>query len=147
MGLEKHVDQVLKETGIDENKWTWENGLLVVNGDDADAIMQALDDSNEFGPTTYDQELQKIEIGNFNEERHNKDGEPVEGKKVLKNGKPLVKMVGEDGNVYAIISRVVKALDGVGMKQKSDDFLIESTKKSQTYDGVIQLVYEYCEVE
>ena len=147
MGLEKHVDQVLKETGIDENMWTWENGLLVVNGDDADAIMQALDDSNEFGPTTYDPELQKIEIGNFNEERHNKDGEPVEGKKVLKNGKPLVKMVGEDGNVYAIISRVVKALDGVGMKQKSDDFLIESTKKSQTYDGVIQLVYEYCEVE
>jgi hypothetical protein len=60
--------------------------------------------------------------------------------------KPKCKLVGEDGNVFAIIGRVSRALKTAGQRTKADEF----TKKafgSGSYDEVLRLAMEYVEVE
>ena len=54
--------------------------------------------------------------------------------------KPKVKLIGEDGNVFAIIGRCVKALrtkDG----KKAREFQ-EKALRSSSYDEVLQLAME-----
>ena len=60
--------------------------------------------------------------------------------------KPTCKLVGEDGNVFAIIGNVSKTLKRADMRTEAEEF----TKKafaSRSYDEVLQLVMEYVEVE
>jgi len=57
-----------------------------------------------------------------------------------------VKLVGEDGNVFAIIGRVSKALRKAGMSDKANEFW-ERAMNSASYDEVLMLVGEYVEVE
>ena len=59
--------------------------------------------------------------------------------------KPKCKLVGTDGNVFAIIGNVSKTLKRAGMADKAKEF----TKKafaSGSYDEVLQLCTEYVEV-
>lgn len=61
------------------------------------------------------------------------------------DGKPECKLVGEDGNVFAIIGRVRAALRRAGLRDKMEEF----TKRAQaakSYDEVLQLCFEYVEV-
>lgn len=60
--------------------------------------------------------------------------------------KPTVKLVGEDGNAFAIIGRCRKALKRAGateeqLKEFSDDAM------SGDYDHVIQTAMKWCDVE
>jgi hypothetical protein len=59
--------------------------------------------------------------------------------------KPEVKLVGEDGNVFNVIGRVSKALKGAGMKAESAEFTAKAFA-SESYDAVLRLAMEYCEV-
>jgi len=58
--------------------------------------------------------------------------------------KPKVKLVGEDGNVFAIIGRCSQALKKAG--QDPTEF---NTKclQAHSYDEILRLAMQYCKVE
>ena len=59
--------------------------------------------------------------------------------------KPEVKLVGEDGNAFAIMGRVTKALRRAGAdKEYLDKYQKEAT--SGDYDHLLQVTMEYVEV-
>jgi len=60
--------------------------------------------------------------------------------------KPSVKLVGEDGNVFAIIGRVRKALVYDGQRERAAEWVRRATSAG-SYDEVLQLVFEYVEPE
>lgn len=60
--------------------------------------------------------------------------------------KPIVKLIGEDGNVFNIIGKVSKGLKRAGLKEQAEEFQTRAFK-SGSYDEVLQLVMEYVEVE
>jgi hypothetical protein len=59
--------------------------------------------------------------------------------------KPIVKLTGEDGNVFSIIGSVSGALKKAGQADKAKEF-IEKAFESENYDAVLRLATEYCEV-
>jgi hypothetical protein len=60
--------------------------------------------------------------------------------------KPKVKLVGEDGNVFNIIGRVLRALNQAGLSDKAQEFQRRALA-AHSYDEVLQLAMEYTEVE
>ena len=56
-----------------------------------------------------------------------------------------VKLVGEDGNAFAIIGRVCRALREGGRADLIESFKQEAT--SGSFDQLLQTVMAYCEVE
>lgn len=60
--------------------------------------------------------------------------------------KPTVQLIGEDGNVFAIIGRVSKALKRAGQREKAKEFT-DKAMKSGSYDEVLRLCMDYVEVE
>lgn len=60
--------------------------------------------------------------------------------------KPVVQLSGEDGNVFSIIGRVSKALKRAGQADKAKEFS-EKAMNSESYDAVLQLCFDYVEVE
>ena len=56
-----------------------------------------------------------------------------------------VKLVGEDGNAFAIMGRVRKALIQAGHKELAEQYLKEAT--AGDYDHLLQVTMEYVEVE
>jgi hypothetical protein len=59
--------------------------------------------------------------------------------------KPKCKLVGTDGNVFAIIGNVSKALKKAGMRDKASEFQ-QRAFKSGSYDDVLILCHEYVEI-
>jgi hypothetical protein len=57
--------------------------------------------------------------------------------------KPVVKLSEEDGNVFSIIGRCARALKPSG---KADEFR-QKAMSAGSYDEVLRLAMEYCEVE
>ena len=55
--------------------------------------------------------------------------------------KPKCQMVGEDGNVFAIIGRVSKALRNDGQPSRADQW----REQCKSYDDVLILVHDYVE--
>ena len=59
---------------------------------------------------------------------------------------PTVKLVGEDGNGFAIMGRVIKALQRAGAdKEYTDKYMDESM--SGDYDHLLGVAMEYVNVE
>jgi len=56
-----------------------------------------------------------------------------------------VKLVGQDGNAYAIMGRVMKALRKAGHEDLANKFKEEAM--SGDYDHLLQTAMEYVEVE
>jgi hypothetical protein len=57
-----------------------------------------------------------------------------------------VKLVGEDGNAFAILGRVVRAMQKAGLsEQQRKEFLDEAT--ASNYDHLLQTVMKYVTVE
>jgi len=52
---------------------------------------------------------------------------------------------GEDGNVFSIIGRCGKALKNAGQIDKAREFSAKAMK-SDSYDEVLRLAMEYCDV-
>ena len=60
--------------------------------------------------------------------------------------KPVVKLVGTDGNAMALVGKARNALQRAGWKQKQlSAFITEAL--SGDYDHVLQTIMKYCEVE
>lgn len=60
--------------------------------------------------------------------------------------KPIVELVGQDGNVFNIIGRVTKALKRAYLPQKAKEFQ-EKALSCGSYDEVLVLLNRYVEVE
>ena len=93
MGLESHVDRVLKEEGIPTDVYYWRNGLNISSDSHwlreniARIIMKALDASNQFGPTRYNKETRKIEFGVFGDFFSGEKNEYTQYREDFKNWK------------------------------------------------------------
>lgn len=63
----------------------------------------------------------------------------------MEREKPKVKLVGEDGNAFAIMGRVGKALRRAGYTQEEiDEYQNEAT--SGDYDNLLRVTMEYVDV-
>ena len=58
----------------------------------------------------------------------------------------MIRLVGEDGNVFSVIARVSKALKRAGMPEKAEEFRAKAMK-AESYDAVLRLCMDYVEVE
>ncbi len=64
----------------------------------------------------------------------------------MKKTKPVVKLIGEDGNAFAVLAAARKAIKKAGWgKKEIEDFLEEAM--SGDYDHLLQTIMKYCEVE
>jgi len=59
--------------------------------------------------------------------------------------KPKVKLVGEDGNAFAILGRVKRALVKAGMQEEAKAFMEEAT--AGDYNHLLATVQKYVDVE
>jgi len=59
--------------------------------------------------------------------------------------KPICKLVGTDGNVFAIIGRVREALRRAGQAERASEF-VKRSFRAGSYDEVLRLCMEYVEV-
>lgn len=60
--------------------------------------------------------------------------------------KPVVRLSESDGNAFMIIGACSKALKKAKLSDKADEFK-HKAQGTKSYDEVIQLAMEYCEVE
>ena len=60
--------------------------------------------------------------------------------------KPACKLIGEDGNVFAIIGNACRALKRAGQPEKAKEFQ-ERAFKAHSYDEVLVMLDQYVEVE
>ncbi len=56
-----------------------------------------------------------------------------------------VRLVGEDGNAFAILGRVSKALREAGREDLADEYLTEA--RTGDYDHLLQVTMQFVEVE
>lgn len=61
------------------------------------------------------------------------------------DAKPVVRLIGDDGNVFAIMGRVRKALADAGRDERASECLKRMTAAG-SYDEALGIVFEYCEV-
>ena len=61
------------------------------------------------------------------------------------SAKPICKLVGTDGNVFAIIGRVREALRRAGQAERASEF-VQRAFRAGSYDEVLRLCMEYVEV-
>ena len=59
--------------------------------------------------------------------------------------KPECKLVGTDGNVFAIIGKVSGALKRAGYRDKAEEFS-NKAMDSESYQAVLQLCFKYVDV-
>lgn len=59
--------------------------------------------------------------------------------------RPPCRLVGEDGNVFAVIGRVSRALRGAGQADRSREF-VERAFAATSYDEVLEMVHDYVDV-
>jgi hypothetical protein len=81
-GLEKHVQEILDAGGINRHTWDWsgDSTLVVSDTEQAKEIMHVLDVSGEIGPTSYDEETNRVSFGEFTRESKLSEMElPTEG--------------------------------------------------------------------
>ena len=57
----------------------------------------------------------------------------------------IVKLLGEDGNAFAILGKVRKALDKAGYKEEAKSYMKEAIMGD--YDHLLRVTAEYVEVE
>ncbi|WP_088076876.1 hypothetical protein [Litchfieldia alkalitelluris] len=62
------------------------------------------------------------------------------------HGKPICKLVGEDGNIFWILGRVNRALKENGKADEAKE-VSERVLASGSYDEALQIMMEYVEVE
>lgn len=64
----------------------------------------------------------------------------------LKESKPTIKLVGENGNIFNLIGIASKALKEEGQHDKAKE-MSEKCMTSESYEEALGIIMEYCEVE
>jgi len=59
--------------------------------------------------------------------------------------KPVVKLIDEDENAFAVLAKVNTALKKAGMEKEAKEFMAEATLGG--YDHLLQTVIDYVEIE
>lgn len=59
--------------------------------------------------------------------------------------KPKCKLIGTDGNVFAIIGKVSKTLKEAGQPERAKEF-VERATSAHSYDEVLAMLDDYVEV-
>jgi len=62
------------------------------------------------------------------------------------DSKPTCKLIGEDGNVFAVIGKVARCLKTAGQKEQAKEFTNKAFA-AHSYGEVLALCAEYVEVE
>jgi len=62
-----------------------------------------------------------------------------------KSDKPVVKLVGTDGNVFALIGKCSQSLKSVGKKDEAKE-MSSRCFGAQSYSEALCIMMEYCEV-
>jgi len=60
--------------------------------------------------------------------------------------KPVVKLIGEDGNIFLILGKCTKELKRNGLIKEAKE-LTEKIFKASSYDEALQICMEYVEIE
>jgi len=60
--------------------------------------------------------------------------------------KPTCKLIGTDGNVFAIIGKVSKTLKQAGLREEAKEFL-EKAVSAHSYDEALRLCCDYVKVK
>jgi len=58
--------------------------------------------------------------------------------------RPKVRLVGTDGNAFAILGKVSKALQAAGLNDEAKAFMTEAM--SGDYDNLLRTAMKYCDV-
>ena len=61
-------------------------------------------------------------------------------------GKPYINLIGEDGNIFAILGRASRALKQAGMADQTKEMFIRVTSCG-SYDEALNIISEYVETE
>ena len=61
-------------------------------------------------------------------------------------GKPSCKLIGTDGNIFALAARTSRALKNAGMKDKADE-MYSRIKGAGSYDETVNIIVEYMDAE
>ena len=64
----------------------------------------------------------------------------------METTKTTVELIGQDGNVFSIIGQISKALKRAGRREDAAEFT-QRAFACGSYNEVLRLVFEYCEVE
>lgn len=65
----------------------------------------------------------------------------------VKEPKPKVTLIGQDGNAFFVIGNVIKHLRKSGLYNVDEIKEIQTEMMSGNYDKVLQTAMKYCEVE
>ena len=68
--------------------------------------------------------------------------DPPAGKQEARPEKPSVKLVGTDGNIFAVVGRCARALREAGQADKAKD-LTEAVSKARSYDEALGICMQY----
>ncbi len=60
--------------------------------------------------------------------------------------KPLIKLVGEDGNIFSIMGRTRKALNRAGLREAATEYT-ERVTRCGSYDEALMITLEYVDEE
>lgn len=61
-------------------------------------------------------------------------------------GKPYINLIGEDGNIFAILGRASRALKQAGMADQTKEMFSRVTSCG-SYDEALNIISEYVETE
>lgn len=62
-------------------------------------------------------------------------------------GKPVAKLIGQNGNVFNLIAICRRALINVGQDDKASEMINRITNQAKSYDEALQIMMDYVDVE
>ena len=62
------------------------------------------------------------------------------------NEKPSCKLIGENGNIYNLMSIASRALRENGQSEQADEMFERITKTAESYEQALGIIMEYVEV-
>lgn len=60
--------------------------------------------------------------------------------------KPKCKLIGEDGNIFNLMSIASRTLKRAGLEEEAKE-MVDRIFKSESYDRALQIIMDYVEVE
>lgn len=61
--------------------------------------------------------------------------------------KPVVKLVGQDGNIFNLMGIASKELRKARQQEQADEMVNKITTEARSYDEALQIIMQYVEVE
>jgi len=61
--------------------------------------------------------------------------------------KPTVKLIGKDGNIFAMVAKAMKTMKKEGISKETIREFQNKTFKAKNYDEALGIIMEYVEIE